>query len=152
MRIVLDSGIISALVHSKPSVRKPLAERLKLFQLASPQNVTFLPEIIDYEVRRKLLHLLIHQQTTPKSIERLDRLPDVMVFVPVDRETFQEAARLWADVRSRGKPTAPPAALDVDVILAAQARQVGGTVVTTNRKHLDRYVPTIDWTEIPTTA
>lgn len=152
MRIVLDSDIISALVHSKPSVRRPLAERLKQFQLASPQNVTFLPEIIDYEVRRKLLHLLINQQTTPKSIERLDRLQDVMVFVSVDHETFQEAARLWADVRSHGKSTAPPAALDVDVILAAQARQVGGTVVTTNRKHLDRYVPTIAWTEIPTTA
>jgi hypothetical protein len=35
---------------------------------------------------------------------------------------------------------------------AAQAHQVGGTVVTTNRKHLSQFVPTIDWTEIPTTT
>lgn len=41
------------------------------------------------------------------------------------------------------------ACLDSDVILAAQAKQGGVTVVTTNRKHLSRFVPTIEWTEIP---
>ena len=45
-------------------------------------------------------------------------------------------------------PTAPEQALDGDVILVAQALEVEGTIVTTNRKHLVRYVDVKDWNEI----
>jgi hypothetical protein len=40
------------------------------------------------------------------------------------------------------------AALDGDVILAAQAILVSGTVITSNRKHLSQFVPTKDWSEL----
>jgi len=50
---------------------------------------------------------------------------------------------LWAEVRRAHRPTAPPLALDGDVILAAQARAVDGVVVTYNTKHLDQLVDVI---------
>jgi predicted nucleic acid-binding protein len=61
---------------------------------------------------------------------------------------MRRAASLWADARHRGLPTAPPDALDSDVILAAQAMEVGGTIVTTNPKHLARFVPAMSWEEL----
>jgi predicted nucleic acid-binding protein len=108
----------------------------------------FLPEIADYELRRKLLHLLTKKQTTTRSIQRLDDLGGVLIYLPIDTSVMRRAAQLWADARSAGMPTAPEPALDGDVILASQAIEVGATVVTTNRKHLDRFVPCQEWTEI----
>jgi predicted nucleic acid-binding protein len=58
------------------------------------------------------------------------------------------AVQLWADVRRRGQPTAPEAALDGDVILAAQTILIGGTIITANRKHLSRFVETKEWNEV----
>jgi hypothetical protein len=52
---------------------------------------------------------------------------------------------LWAEARLQGLP------LDGDVILAAQAVAVNGTIVTANRKHLSRFVPAKEWTEISLT-
>ena len=55
------------------------------------------------------------------------------------------AADLWATARGTGQKTADDKALDIDVILAAQVLDCGGQVVTTNRKHLQRFVPIFDW-------
>ena len=49
---------------------------------------------------------------------------------------------------SKGRPTAGDERLDADVILAAQALSVGGTVATTNIKHLSHYVPVEDWSNL----
>jgi hypothetical protein len=63
------------------------------------------------------------------------------------------AAQLWADARRMGRPTAADAALDGDVILAAQARALGEeaalpvTVVTTNVAHLSLFVRAALWRE-----
>jgi predicted nucleic acid-binding protein len=35
--------------------------------------------------------------------------------------------------------------LDVDVILAAQARQAGGHIVTTNERHFRDIAEVVDW-------
>jgi len=55
------------------------------------------------------------------------------------------AASLWAEARNQGRRTAPDQALDGDVIIAAQALEVGATVVSDNRKHLSRYCAVEDW-------
>jgi len=54
-------------------------------------------------------------------------------------------------VRKGGKPTADPHALDVDVILAAQANSLGKSnlvIATSNVAHLNRLVPAQDWRTI----
>ena len=76
------------------------------------------PEIIDYELRRELL-----RAGKSASVARLDALIHnrLITFVPIDSSAMRRAAELWAQARRHGKPTAPGDALDVDVILAAQA-------------------------------
>ena len=100
----------------------------------------FVPEICDYEVRRKLRHI---GSTT--GISRLDRLKVGFDYAPITTDVMQMAAELWAQSRHRGMPTAPDDALDGDVILAAQALLCAGpgdvlTVATDNVKHLAQFV------------
>jgi predicted nucleic acid-binding protein len=61
---------------------------------------------------------------------------------------MRHAAELWAISRRQGFPTADIQALDGDVILAAQALAVDGVIITSNRKHLERFAPTKFWNEI----
>lgn len=149
MNLLLDAGILGQLVHPRRKKYQPVIgwlERLLSEFTASVQ--VFLPEIADYELRRKLLHLLAKKQTTVRSIERLDELSVVLDYLPLETHVMRSAAQLWADARLAGGPTAPDWALDGDVILAAQALDVSATVVTTNPKHLERFVPCKEWTEI----
>ena len=64
-----------------------------------------------------------------------------------------KAAELWAAARRAGLPTAPPEALDGDVILAAQVILSAGaldvaTVATDNVGHMARFVDAQPWEQI----
>lgn len=106
------------------------------------------PELANCELRRKLLHLIHKGQADPKSVGRLDELGRLLDYLPLDTETMRHAAELWAASRRQGTPTAATQALEGNVILAAQASAVQATIVTTNRKHLSRFVPAKEFTEI----
>ncbi len=63
------------------------------------------------------------------------------------------AAKLWAEARQTGQPTADAKALDGDVILSAQARLLCDEtteviIATTNVGHLSRFIPALDWQSI----
>jgi predicted nucleic acid-binding protein len=149
MTLVLDTGILGQLCHPNKRQNRPVTVWLEQMLEQTDADVRVcLPEIADYELRRKLLHLARKGQTTPRAIERLDELATLFDYLPLDTATMRRAAQLWADAREIGRPSAEDAALDGDVILAAQAIEVGGTVVTTNRKHLIHYVSTSGWSEI----
>jgi hypothetical protein len=75
------------------------------------------PELADYEVRRELLRAGKQQ-----AIQRLDELGTGLGFHALTTTVMREAAALWARARNSGLPTAHGAALDGDVILAAQGR------------------------------
>ena len=73
--------------------------------------------------------------------------------MPLSTATMLQAASLWAQVRNQGLPTAANAALDADVILAAQViiQQAQGdsvVVATTNIRHIERLVPAQLWQDI----
>lgn len=105
------------------------------------------PEIADYEVRRELV-----RASKSQGLDRLDELCRGLRYEPLATSAMRDAAALWADARNRGAATAHDLALDGDVILAAQARQlaVAGAVVvaTTNVKHLERYVDARVWSDV----
>jgi len=61
---------------------------------------------------------------------------------------MRQAAEFWAQARKAGRATADDKALDGDVILAAQAHQVGAVVATENVGHLSRFVDARNWKEI----
>lgn len=76
----------------------------------------YVPEVIDYELRRELLRA---GKTT--SITRLDGLKTAFHYLPITTTAMLRAADLWAHSRLSGVPTGDPKKLDIDVILAAQA-------------------------------
>jgi hypothetical protein len=67
----------------------------------------FVPEICDYEVRRKLIHV-----GATSSLIRLDRLKTGFSYAPITTDIMLKAAELWAQARARGVVTAPPEAID----------------------------------------
>lgn len=146
--VVLDTGVLGQLVH--PRRFPQLAAWLE--DLAARDFTICVPEIADYELRRKLLHLNF---TT--SLLRLEELRHALAYLPLDTPAMRLAAELWADARRRGLATAPPEALDGDVILAAQARRAATTlglaasdpiVATNNVGHLARFVSAQPWEQI----
>jgi predicted nucleic acid-binding protein len=140
--LVLDTGPAGKIAHPSvaPTIRQWLRER------AAAGDAFALPEIVDYELRRNfLLEIRRGRLSFEKSLQRLNELRDSLVFLPLNSDAMLEAARLWAEARSRGKPTADPKELDADVILAAQARQVRGTIVTENAGHLALFAEVEVW-------
>lgn len=107
-----------------------------------------MPEIVDYELRGKMLHI-----GSTSSVRYLDALKENIVYAPLTTEVMLLAAQLWADARRQGLPTAPEDRLDVDVILAAQALELAKegdevVVATGDPRHLSRFVDARGWREI----
>lgn len=137
--IVLDSSILGKLVHPRLDL-----DIYEWFQgLLEKEYPIIIPEIIDYELRRNLLH-----KDFIKSIDRLDLLKETLIYLPLNTNAMLRASELWALARKQGKPTADYKSLDCDVILAAQALQVNGLVVTENIKHLSLFVETKLWHQV----
>ncbi len=111
-------------------------------------NVLVVPEIADYEVRRELL-----RGDKRSGIERLNLVKTTFAYLPITTAVMLKAAEFWAETRKRGKPTADNAALDADVILAAQAViliEEGSEVIvaSSNPRHLNLFVPAAEWQSI----
>ena len=110
----------------------------------------YVPAIAYYETLRELERLQADAQ-----IERLKLFCFVETnrFLTLQTTHLEMAARLWAQARQSGQPTADALALDGDVILAAQAQSLGlprerYIVATTNVAHISRFVPAADWKNI----
>jgi predicted nucleic acid-binding protein len=108
------------------------------------------PAIVYYEIKRELL-----RARKTFSLQRLDAFvsaaPDR--YLPLSDQALRLAAELWAQTRQTGRPTAEPKALDIDVLLAAQALSFGAVlsdmvIATTNAKHLSQFVAAQHWNEI----
>jgi hypothetical protein len=89
-----------------------------------------------------------------RSLRILDELANDLVYLPITTAVMRRAARLWAETRRAGLPTAGANALDGDVILASQAIEVARAgypviVATTNVRHLGRFVDARRWQDIP---
>ena len=149
MLIVLDSGPLGLLSHPTPHGAGHDAQQWARRHIAA--GVRFVvPEIADYEVRRELI-----RARKDLGIARLNELCDGLAYQPLSTPVLRAAAELWALARNEGYPTAHDAALDGDVILAAQARGLQSAesselvvVATTNVAHLERFVDAMHWTEI----
>ena len=148
MRIVfLDSGPLGLLANARG---KPQADRCRQWikDLSEAGVRIFVPEIADYEVRRKLIHI-----GATAGIRRLDQIKATLDYAPITTDVMIRAAKLWADLRRAGTPTAAPGSLDGDCILGAQALLSVGqgdvmTVATMNVGHLSRFVDARLWESI----
>ena len=119
-----------------------------LRDLAAHGWAVYLPEIIDYEVRRELT-----RAGKTSSILRLNLLIAQVNYIPITTTAMRLASDLWAQARQSGQPNADPKALDGDVIMSAQALTLtpapaGLVVATENVAHISRYLPAQEWTAI----
>ena len=108
----------------------------------------YIPEVIDYELRRELL-----RAGKTRSVVKLDGLKAVLRYVPITTSAMLRAADLWAMSRRSGIATGDPKKLDIDVILAAQALTLSVPVsdmivATSNVSHISRFVAADTWSNI----
>lgn len=142
---VLDTGPTGMIAHPRPNE----AMTLWLREVLANGSIVVLPEIVDYELRRNFnLEIARGRTSFRESLDRLNRLREVLTFLPIDSQSMWKAAELWAEARLQHRPTADIKELDGDAILAAQALQVKGLVVTDNIGHLRLFVEARTWQEI----
>ena len=148
MRLVfLDSGPLGLITNP---LNRPRADACRQWakEMTSAGVRLLIPEIADYEVRRKLIQI-----RAPAGIRRLNQASTILDYVPITTEAMLQAAELWAAARQAGQPTAAPDALDGDCILAAQVMTHSSIayeiiVATMNVGHLGRFVDARAWDEI----
>jgi|SRR6185312_763361 len=148
--LLLDSSVLAKVV--RPDLEDNKSISATIHHLAGDSNFEIcVPEIIDYELRRKLLHLTQRPHNPRKwaqdALILLDRWGDLN-YAPLTTETMRLAAKIWAQTRGKGELRGPEASLDVDAILAAQATQTGGSIITTNEKHFRNIADVFDWTSV----
>lgn len=146
--ILLDTGPLGYLVH--PNDKGDVGKCKLWFEGLLSANVSVrVPEIADYELRRKLIHL-----KSTASIALLNKLIRTSGgLVRLTSRTMRKAARLWAQSRWDGKQTGDDTAIDGDMILCAQAQMLAKDgfeveVATTNLKHIEHYCTARKWSEI----
>ena len=147
--LFLDSGPLGLLTHPQRSV-EVIAVADWLSQCLLNESRVIVPAIVYYEVRRELL-----RANKLVGLARLDAFvtSNPGRYLPLSDQALRFAAELWAKARQDGQPTADAKALDIDVIIAAQALSfglngTGVTVVTTNPRHLSQFVPAKNWLDI----
>ena len=111
-------------------------------------NRLYIPEVIDYELRRELL-----RAGKVNSVKKLDGFKTLLRFLPINSQAMLLAADLWSQSRQSGLATGDPKKLDIDVILAAQALTLGVpaselVVATSNVGHISRFVSAALWENI----
>ena len=148
MIVVLDTGVLTMVSHPKATGENEQCQRW-LDGLLRRGAQAVIPEIADYELRRELL-----RADKTESIQRLDQLAAALAYQPITTEIMRLAAMLWAQIRRQHRPTARKEALDVDVILAAQAMNIQDAtrdeviIATTNVKHLAQFTKASTWNQI----
>jgi hypothetical protein len=151
MVIILDTFPTSS-TGKHPSRKKPsLLDRCRTWidDCEAAGYVVMVPAVSYYEALRELELL-----RAPSQIALLRGFcHEPGRFIPLTTEHLEHAAQLWAFARRIGRPTAPPEALDGDVIIAAQALSLGlptsdFIVATTNPNHLSLFVPCDHWSNI----
>jgi len=140
--IFLDSGPTGLLTRARGIARADQC-LLWLTNVSFSGSLVFLPEIVDFEVRRELLRAGLTD-----GVRRLDDLAKQLGFLRINRDAMLRAAELWALARRSHLGTAADQTLDADCILAGQALSAAGrndtvVVATTNVRHLARF-PGVD--------
>ena len=114
--VVLDSYPLSLI--SNPIIKQePINCKSRIRNLVGNGILVVVPEIIDYELRRTLIH-----GKKIAGIENLNKLGSMgIIYNPITTKVMRKASELWAWARSTNQSTAHENKIDIDVILAAQA-------------------------------
>ena len=149
LTIFLDNGPLGLITNPK----RPPETALALTWAISMQragNRLMVPAIADFEVRREL-----ERAGQTKGIAMLDAWnhSESGRYLPLSDSALRLGSKLWAKARNSGTSTADPKELDGDVLIAAQALDMGldlssFIIATSNVGHLVQFVPADIWPNI----
>ena len=143
--VFLDSGPLGLLTNPKlPPATVAILRWAKSMRGAGSRFVV--PAIADYEVRRELVRAGKLAGITELNAWQTE-------YLPMSDSALRLASKLWAQARTSGTSTADPKELDGDVLIVAQAIDMGFLtsdfiIATTNPGHLTQFVPCDLWTNI----
>jgi predicted nucleic acid-binding protein len=143
--IILDSGPLGLITNPKLSSESVACTQWLQAHISSGGRI-IIPEIADYEVRRELL-----RANKIKGLARLDDLANLIEYLPITTAAMRQAAKLWAQARQQGQPTAGNKTIDGDMILVAQAITLQApdvVIATTNVGHLSRFIAAEVWQNV----
>lgn len=152
--IVLDTFLLTSTGKREPEIgTAPTALhhcQNWIYDCLSRGNRVVVPAISYYEALREFERL---GATTQIARMRAFCRAVPNRFLSLTDADLDLAAKLWADIRNAGLPTASNDALDGDVILAAQTLSLGVpldnlVVATSNPAHLTRFVPAELWSDM----
>jgi predicted nucleic acid-binding protein len=149
LTVFLDAGPLGILTNPKrpPETVRALTWAITMIRAG---HRFIVPAIADYEVRREL-----ERASRTTGLAALDAwnsaAPDR--YLPLSDSALRLGASLWARARNMGTATADPKELDADVLIAAQALELGlpppqVIVATVNVGHLALFVPADRWDKI----
>ncbi|MEO7716826.1 MAG: hypothetical protein ABIY70_11520 [Capsulimonas sp.] len=151
--IVLDTSPLGRLTKKRGAESTTEACRSWYIALTKAGCRFFVPEIADYELRREFL-----RSRNLNAIQRLDAFHSAEAdrYLTLSTPDIRLAAQLWAQTRNKGNITAPPQALDADVLIAAQSLRLrperfGLTnviIATENVSHLATLASSAHWSDI----
>lgn len=127
---LLDTKTISDLIVNESHVVRRAAE-----WLAAGDDLG-LCRPVHYEILRGLLW----RGATRKLGTYVRRVIPIMVWTDLEDADWEEAARLWADTRQRGKQLGDP-----DLLLAAVAHRTGAILVSSDTDFDARLIWSEDW-------
>jgi predicted nucleic acid-binding protein len=148
LTIVLDTSPLSSATR-RAGVPEADACRRWIVECRSAGHQVLAPAIAYYEVARELV-----RAGNTAAIHRLDAFcSQPGCYLPFTDTSLHLAVTLWAQSRNRGTPTADPKELDCDVLIAAQALDLGlhtsqVVVATMNVGHLAQFVSAKLWIDI----
>lgn len=153
MIVLIDSGVLGKICNPNPS-EEVNAVKEWMYSLLAKGVVLLASQICDYEVRRSLLLNSIRGLPS-EGINNLDKLSEIIDFLPISETVLKTASQIWAEARSRGRSTADEKSLDADVIICAQWQLLSEeypsryvVIATTNVKHLSQFAQAKKWQDI----
>ena len=149
LTIFLDAGPLGLVTNPKKTP-DTIAAAQWVFDMEAAGHRFLVPAIADYEVRRELI-----RAGKTNGIARLNifNAAEPGRFLSVTDAALLLGADLWARARQAGTATADPKELDGDVLIAAQALDMGiprsdFIIATVNVGHLALFAPADLWTNI----
>lgn len=153
MIVFIDSSVLGILANPN-RVGEVRDCREWLYRLLAKGVYICSSQICDFEVRRGMI---LESQIKPSlnNIPNLDKLQEVISFLPITSEVLKKASVLWANARIQGIPTADDKSLDIDMIICGHwqilQEEFPGryiAIATTNVKHLSRFSEARIWRDI----
>lgn len=149
MTVFLDAGPLGILTNPKLPDETLRALQWVLDMEAAGHRF-IVPAVADYEVRRELI-----RAGKVKGIAALNAFNTAQPgrFISMTDSALLLGANLWAQARNAGTPTAHPRDLDGDVLIAAQALDMGLplaeiVIATVNVSHISLFAPAVFWSNI----